>query len=352
MIFDRPWKGYVQGERGSTLLVRKNRNISIRNGQFLLGTQLASMSFATSATSTLLPARAIALVSSKGNQVRITLLDSGSASSVPVRLANSSLVTLKPNEELLVTTYPAVSTKSGVRYQTTKTAINPQTLLTRNVLFNCTSVRITHRWPYEQLFRRSEIRVAAPAPKAASPIVPIAYPSVTPPDSSMSEHATMRKISEGHFFLSTGTVMARAKEPMTVDTPQGSIEIKQDAIAIISVQNKLTRVMNLIDHHRNGVVANTAGKSLELGAGREAVFVDAAASEIDRLVLDDGIGHKNMKIIQIDENHGLITGQFSMGDLITRHPLLQRLRKSEDKSDRDLVNALIKTAAAEASMGN
>jgi hypothetical protein len=362
-IFERPPNIYLQGERGSKLLVRKNKTISLRSGQFLLGSHYAPVSFDAGGASMQLPVGALALVSvNASHQSHITLLDSGKASGMPVRIANGSSITLKPSDDLAVTSYAAPGTARGgtaggksntVRtYRTAKTTANVHMLLTRNLLLNCHTIRLQSAWPYERLDKRSQTGVAARPPASATlPVLkPISYPAITPPNSWMSPHGLVSKLSEGHYFLSSGTILARAKEPLIVDTAQGSIAIKDDAVVIISIQDKMTRIFNLIDHHRNGVVATALGKTIELSSGREAVLMDASADQVNRVVLDDGIGHKDIKIVQVDANHGLITGEFSMGDLLTEHPLLQRLRKSQEKEDRDLVKSLMKTAAAQTTM--
>lgn len=364
MTFERPPNTYVQGEKGSKLAVRKDKTVSIQSGQFLLGSRYAPVSFEAYGTNMRLPVGALALVSVKPNsQTRITLLDSGSSPGMTVKIANGTSVTMKPADDLVVASYTTLGAAGGGsavhpvanatrRYKTTKTTADVHMLLTRNLLLNCHSIRLESAWPFERLDKQYGVGVAGKQPpaKTASVLVPIAYSTTNPPNSWMSPHGVMSKLGEGHYFLSSGTVLARGKEPLIVDTPQGSVAIKEDAVVIISIQNKMTRIFNLIDHHRKGVVATALSRTIELSPGREAVLMDANATQVKRVVLDDGIGHKDIQIVQVDANHGLITGEFSMGDLLTQHPLLQRLRKSQEKVDRDLVKTLMKTAAAQTTM--
>ncbi len=366
MTFDRQQNSYAQGVKGSRFALRNDRTISIQSGQFLLGARYSPVSFRTMGTNLRLPAGGLALVTIKGNnQTSITLLDKGRSEGVFVEIAGGSAVKLIQADELTVASYSSTDNRSkagrsaaaGLRYKTSKTKADIQVLLANNMLLNCHTIRLQNAWPYKRLDTIYGVGLARKAPvkpsaaKSATGLLPIAYVSVTPADCWMSPHGVVTKIAEGHFYLRSGSILARGKQPITVDTPQGSVTVKEDAVAIISIQNKMTRVMNLIDHHRKGVVATSMNRVLELSPGREAVLVVATAEQIKRVVLDDAIGHKDIQTVQIDPEHGLITGQFAMGDLLAQHPLLQRLRKSEDKADQDLVKSLMKTAAAQATMG-
>jgi hypothetical protein len=354
----------VQGEKGSQLLVRQNRTISIKSGQFVLGSHYLPVKFETYGATMQLPAGALALVSVKPNsESRITLLSSGSSPGMPVQISNGTYITMKATDDLVVRSYaPSRTTRGGAtagsntvrRYKTTKTTADMNMLLSRNVLLNCHTLRLESTWPYERLYKQSGVGFAGKQPLAdTAPILkPIAYATTSPPPPNvwMSPHGALSKLGAGHYFLSSGTVLARGKEPLVVDTPQGSVAIKEDAVVIISIQNRMTRILNLIDHHRKGVIATALNRTIDLSPGREAVLIDANAAQINRVVLDDGIGHKDMQAEQVDAGHGLIMGEFSMGDLLTQHPLLQQLRKSQAKEDQDLVKALMKTAASQTTM--
>lgn len=367
MTFAPEPNSFFQGEKGSTLLAQKGRAISLKSGQFLIGSQYTPISFSTLGTSTRLPSGALALVSVKANkETIITLLERGNATEASVKVTGGGYVGLKERDELRVASYttssngtPRASVKpagaTSLRYNSTKTTVSIPRLMERNLLLCCRTVRLQNSWPYEKLDRKYGVGLArripaAPGEKAAGLYIPIAHVTAKPMDSWTSDHAALTKISEGHYFLSAGTILARGKQPLIVDTPHGSVSIKEDSVALVSIQNKMTRVFNLNDHHHNGVTTTVGNSSAELSPGREAIFVDASEAQIQRIVLNDGIGHKDLRIQQQNARIGIILGQYSMGDLLTQHPLLQQLRKSEDKSDKALVNALIKTAAAQATM--
>jgi hypothetical protein len=356
MTFDKLPNSYVQGERGSTLQVLKNNSISITGGQFLMAAGYVPVAFRAGGVSSRLPAGAIALVSLKTkNETHITLLDSGNVPTLAVTVQNGSLVAMKTGDELTISrngTARGVTTTNAVTYRTAKTRPDVPMLLVRNMLLNCRSIRLTNAWPYRQLDKRYGVGLASQqtsppiTEKAAAVLVPIAYLPAKPPDSWMSAHAVMSKISEGHYRLSSGTILAHAVQSLTVDTPQGSVTLEHGAVAIVSSQLRMTRVFSLIDHSRRGVLATSEDRTLSVEPGHELALLDATEAQVQRVILSDGIGHKDIKAMQLNPSHGLLTGEFSMGDLLAYHPLLQELRKSADKGDRDLVQSLIKTAAA------
>jgi hypothetical protein len=359
MTFEKLRNSYIQGERGSTLQVHRNDSISLTSGQFVMAAGYVPVNFQAAGVSTRLPAGAIALVSLKSkNETHITLLDSGNVPTLSIKMQNGRLIALKTGDELTIArndTARGVTTNIAT-YRTAKTRPNVPMLLTRNILLNCRSMRLTNAWPYRQLDKRYGVGLArkqtsTPAnEKAAAVLVPIAYIPAKPPDSWMSEHAVMTKVAEGHYRLSSGTILAHAIRPLTVDTPQGSVTLEDGAVAIISSQYRMTRIFSLTDRNRRGVLATTENRTLPVEPGRELALLDATEAQVRRVVLSDGIGHRDIKMMQLTANHGLITGEFSMGDLLAYHPLLQQLRKSADRGDRDLVESLIKTAAARDTM--
>jgi len=54
--------------------------------------------------------------------------------------------------------------------------------------------------------------------------------------------------------------------------------------------------------------------------------------------------------LKVSENQNVITGRFSMTDVLAYQPLLRKLRNSQNKNDKQLLGSLIKTAAARATM--
>ena len=185
---------------------------------------------------------------------------------------------------------------------------------------------------------------------SGDPLLPVGYIQPHLTNTWMSAHAVITEITEGHYFLSSGSILANAKTPLLIDTPHGSVMVKQDSVAIISSQETMTRIFDLHDHHRNGVTAISGENSLNLNPGSEAALMDRNERDVNRVVLTDDIGHRNVRMVTIGGGRGMVTGDFSMGDLLAYHPLLQQLRKSPDKADQELVQSLLKTAAAMSSM--
>jgi len=371
MTFDNLRNNYFQAETGSVFLAQKtNNNISLRSGQFFAGAGETAMRFESPGVNMTLPKKALALITVRRNkQTSITLLDSGNSPNVFVNVAYQQRgIALKSGDVLEVTPAafssgaPKIATTrnvQNVRYTAHKSKANMVNLLERNMLLNCRHLRLAQAWPYEQLdhrYGRFGQRLAQPQPRITGSVTevirPIAYIQPSLPNAWMSARAVVKEIANGHYFLSSGTILAHATIPLIFDTPNGTVTVKQNSVALISSQETMTRVFDLHDERRNGVVAVSGQTSLNLNPGSEVALMARSQGDISRVVLGDNIGHKNIRVMKIGGGHGrgMVTGEFSMSDLLAYHPLLQKLRKSTDKNDQELVKSLMKTAAARASM--
>jgi hypothetical protein len=381
MTFGKLRNSYIQAERGSTLFVQKSNNIiSLKTGQFFIGAGDTPLHLQAPGLHMALPPKAIALVTVRRNkETRFVLMDSGNSSNIFANVAYQQRgIGLKSADELIVIPRPARTpvnaSKSIARkaervedfqYTTRKGRANVGELLERNQLLNCRYFRLANAWPYQQLEHRYGSRLAGKqrftgyVPKLSKERIvtipeevlkPIVYIQPNIPNAWMSAHAVVTEIKSGHYFLASGSILAHTKTPLIVDTPHGAIMLKKDSVVLISSQATMTRVFNLYDCQTSGVLAIAGKRSLKLVPGSEVALMERSEGDISRIVLDDSIGHKNMRIVKAGDGRGMITGEFSMGDLLAYHPLLQKLRKSTDKVDQDLIKSLMKTAAARSTM--
>ncbi len=309
------------------------------------------------------------MITVRPKESRITLLDNGNAANVFVSIAyQTKKVEMKPTEQLVITSAPRpVPTKqqlaNGIRpvnhaqYRAHKSQADMGLMLERNFLLNCRVIRLANAWPYKRLDQRyglalrSRTTVNIPRPSSvAVELLPIAMTSITLPDSWPSSRAVLTDAADGHYNLRSGSILIHATKAMTIDTPHGSIFLEEGPVVLISSQEKMTRVFNLHDQKKGSVTLLDQEKTMKLEIGHEAALMDGNQVDISRVILDDNIGHKDLKAIRVDEAHGMVTGEFSMGDMVVYQPLLQQLRKSKSKSDHDLVEKLIKSAAARQTM--
>jgi hypothetical protein len=386
MTFAKLPNSYVQGAKGSTMVAQQDGIIALQNGQFFVGAGDSPLKFQAAGIKMTLPSRALALVTTKKNkQTQIVFLDGGKASSAYVNVAyQKNLIAMQPADQLFVNPTSASGATSAIHrlgatktqikggpgngpdtnyyrfgaplgYTTHKSKANMGTMLERYMLLNCRTLRLVEAWPYKKLDERYGLALRQQAVASLQnnntvTLTPVMYTQHNLPNTWTSSHAVLKDTNDGHYNLSSGSILVHVKSPVIVDTPHGSVMLKEGCVALISSQPTMTRVFNLEDRHMGSVEVIVEDKSLPLNQGSEAALMDRGTDDISRVILSDNIGHKNMQVINVDESHGIVTGQFSMGDMISYHPLLIRLRSSSDKKDRDLVQYLIKTAAARQTM--
>jgi hypothetical protein len=378
MTFDQFPNSYIQSEKGSTLFVHKNHNIiSLKTGQFFIGGGNVPLHFQAPGLNIVLPPKALALVTVKRNQEsRIVVLDSGKTKNGLVNVAYEQYATsLHPGDNLVVVPHTtAGSSRSGkkismanervenLHYTATKSTGNVRTTVRMNVLLNCVSVNLPYTWPYQQLEQHYGVKFAGrqkftsqlqqkdlikiPA-QIAKPVV---YVQPNIPDVWMSPHAVVVPINDGHYFIASGSILVHAKTPILVDTPNGSITLKPNCVALISSQATMTRIFDLYDHHRDSITAVAGETSMKLMPGSEVALIEGNESDINRVILKDDIGHKDMRIVRASNGRGMVSGDFSMNDMLSYQPLLEQLNKSPDKLDKVLFHSLMKTAVIRSDM--
>ena len=311
----------------------------------------------------MLPPNAIAMISvTPKKESRVTILDSGK-SGVFVTVGYQKMV-LQPTDQLLISQIPS-SDIAHPRYTSRKSKADVAPMLQRQFMLNCRTFTLMNAWPYKKLEDRYKLafrqrltsELQPKMPETRNKFMPIDYTVTLKskivsqqdlPNSWMSTHAELRQ--DGHFYLNSGSILIHASTPMVVETPEGSVFMKKDVVALISAQKDMTRVFNLKDKHRGSLIVVQKNRSVKLDQGREAALMSMDSRNISRVVLGDEIGHKNLFAQRVDDKHGIVIGEFSMADMLAYQPLLRMLRSSTNATDKDLVEDLIKTAAAKATM--
>src|SRR5205814_2559531 len=81
------------------------------------------------------------------------------------------------------------------------------------------------------------------------------------------------------FRLSRGSILTYNDRPFVYDTPNGSVQVGERSAVLISVEPKLTRVLDLSDAGRRSVVVIAGKRIMPLVPGNEVSIASASRYE-------------------------------------------------------------------------
>ncbi len=115
---------------------------------------------------------------------------------------------------------------------------------------------------------------------------------------------------------------------------------------MIFADGTVTRVLDLHDWSKGDVSLIIDKHSYSLLPGNEVGIVKGfAKAEAARLAHKDQLGRRRMRILQVNADTQLVTGDFPVVDALNKFPLLAHLSKSTSAADRHLFSNIVKMAA-------
>ena len=157
--------------------------------------------------------------------------------------------------------------------------------------------------------------------------------------------APLVEAADGSLTLQSGTALIRPDKATTVHLPDGSVLIRAHAAVLVSVEDKITRVMNLYDKSTSGATLLVGRMSIPLVPGAEANLVNSNPDALGPVVMRDGIARRHMRLQAFGAGKYIATDEFSLISALNRNPRLSALKSGTSK-ERNLVNAMVKEAAA------
>ncbi len=169
-------------------------------------------------------------------------------------------------------------------------------------------------------------------------LIPIAYVSgVVPTDLRVGQDTEVVNVGPGHYRLVRGTMLTAADKKLTIDTAHGVVVAKAGSAVLISTDNGLTQVLNLVDLAAGDVNVIADKRSYKLAPGSAVGIVQSASkTEAVTLVCKEKLARRRMQILDVNANTQLVTNDFSVLDALQRSALLANLRKSATTADKHL----------------
>jgi hypothetical protein len=160
-----------------------------------------------------------------------------------------------------------------------------------------------------------------------------------------TEGGGLVRVSDGVYKLDRGGAYVSPAEAARVDIPGGSVFVGGHNTVYISVEKRITRVMDLHDSSAKSVRVVYNQHLLPLYPGAELNIVDADQVHAGDVIMSDGIGRREMRILSFEEGGFVVVDDFSITNALANVPRLKELYRSDAKEDRASVAAMLKMAA-------
>lgn len=147
----------------------------------------------------------------------------------------------------------------------------------------------------------------------------------------------------GCFRLSRGSVMMKAESKAIIVTPHATVSVRPGSIVLLTATADLTRVRDIVDNCKDGIVVTIGRYSHRLLPGKE-VSISTRRHRPLSAMLSDGIARRRISETTAGE-FAVVTADYSIMDAMTKHPLLKTVRLSAAKSDQTLTKEIEKITA-------
>lgn len=147
-----------------------------------------------------------------------------------------------------------------------------------------------------------------------------------------------------YFALGEGIFMAR--EAMVIRTNTFTVHLRAGAKVQMVARKDVILVRNLGEEQADSVKIRMGDHIFDCGVGGELVAGTSAPAIFDEMRID-GIARRNVQ--STEAVHGTVVvnkGEVSLTSLMQRSPIMRKIYKSRDESDKQLIADLMKTIVA------
>lgn len=153
----------------------------------------------------------------------------------------------------------------------------------------------------------------------------------------------LTKVSEDHYKLSRGSMLMKVERSLRIDTPHAIVLAKAGSIVMLTANGNITRVRDMVDSRKNGVVVKLGQHEHSLVPGKELTISTLRHKPMNALLSDD-LARRQIKETEVG-GLSVIGADFSIMDALIKHPLLKAMRASHRNVDRDMLRQIEKNAA-------
>lgn len=150
----------------------------------------------------------------------------------------------------------------------------------------------------------------------------------------------------GRPFFALGEGIFVAREPMVIRTKTFTVHLRAGASVQMVARPDVILVRNLGEVQADSVKIRLGDHIFDCGVGGELVAGSSAPAIFDEMRID-GIARRNVQ--STEAMHGTVVvnkGEVSLTSLLQHSPIMRKIYKSHDETDRKLVEDLMKTIVA------
>jgi hypothetical protein len=143
--------------------------------------------------------------------------------------------------------------------------------------------------------------------------------------------------------LRHGTAIVEALNNLSIELPEGRVDLKGGTVVKVSALNGTYRVVNIVDSTHDAVTVHVCRRHFVLRPGEEARY--SIDKDLVAARIHDGCGRRNERdnscctySIKVDE--------ISVAALLKHDPIGQQIYLSQSNNDKALRNRVMKAAAA------
>ncbi|MBX9771585.1 MAG: hypothetical protein K2X29_09455, partial [Candidatus Obscuribacterales bacterium] len=151
--------------------------------------------------------------------------------------------------------------------------------------------------------------------------------------------------NDSGIILRRGEVLVNTNLPITITTGDCKVNIDGGVIALLSNVDGILTVRGLGERSLSPITVASGSKFIKLHMGQELVV---GANEKATLVSakSDGIARRRLETVSLADNQTAVYGEFSILSVLENHSLLRRLSHSKQRTDRSVVDSIVKSGAS------
>jgi hypothetical protein len=150
-------------------------------------------------------------------------------------------------------------------------------------------------------------------------------------------------VSDNTIKLEQGEVVIVADKDTFINTGATTVEMRAGSVVIVKRNATATSVATVWEPRNGAVHARVEQREFAVPVGNEYIWCKSDA-ELQKVVRGDSSGRRRIHTTELTSGSSIMTSEVSFISLLGGSPVLQRMYKSQEDSDKDLTRKLSKMA--------